>query len=116
MVFRASNKGITEVWRRCDNPPHRERQGDAVPFACGTPRLTGQGWKSKRFGKRKRASIVASAMRLYAAKQEGKDCVRHQHLNRSGTSDMEATPMPEMANHRPFMLSPSPSVSHVRGR
>ena len=35
---------------------------------------------------------------VYAAKQDGKDCVRHRHLHRSGTSDVEATPMPEPAN------------------
>lgn len=53
---------------------------------------------------------------VYAAKQDGKDCVRHRHLHRSGTSDVEATPIPEIANHRPFLLSPSSSVSHARGR
>ena len=35
---------------------------------------------------------------VYAAKQDGKDCVQHRHLHRSGTSDVEATPMPEPAN------------------
>jgi diguanylate cyclase (GGDEF)-like protein len=43
--------------------------------------------------------LVQQADKLvYAAKQDGKDCVRHRHLHRSGTSDVEATPMPEPAN------------------
>ena len=41
---------------------------------------------------------------VYAARAEdGKDCVRHRHRHRSGTSDLEATPMPELANHRPLV-------------
>jgi len=53
---------------------------------------------------------------VYAAKQDGKDCVRHRHLHRSGTRDVEATPAPEVQNHRPFLLAPSSSASHARGR
>ncbi len=53
---------------------------------------------------------------VYAAKQDGKDCVRHRHLHRSGTSDLEATPMPELVNHRPLVLAPSSGAAHARGR
>ena len=60
--------------------------------------------------------LIQQADKLaYAAKQDGKDCVRHRHLHRSGTSDVEATPLPEMAAPRPILLSHSSSVSHARG-
>jgi diguanylate cyclase (GGDEF)-like protein len=53
---------------------------------------------------------------VYAAKQDGKDRIRHRHLHRSGMSDVEATPLPEVANHRPFVLAPSSTAVHARGR
>jgi hypothetical protein len=34
---------------------------------------------------------------VYAAKQDGKDCVRHRHLNRSGMGGIESTPAPEVS-------------------
>ena len=53
---------------------------------------------------------------VYAAKQEGKDGVRHRHLNRSGTSDVDPTPMPEMANRNVLPFAHSTTVSHGRDR
>ena len=53
---------------------------------------------------------------VYAAKQEGKDCVRHRHLHRSGTSDVESTPIPEIAPHRPLPYAHSATAAHARGR
>jgi diguanylate cyclase (GGDEF)-like protein len=53
---------------------------------------------------------------VYAAKQDGKDCVRHRHLSRSGTSDIDPTPLPEMENHRVFPFGHSATASHARVR
>ena len=53
---------------------------------------------------------------VYAAKQEGKDCVRHRHLRRSGTSDIESTPQPEVPNHGAFPYAHSATAAHARGR
>jgi len=33
---------------------------------------------------------------VYAAKQDGKDCVRHRHLHRSGAGGIGFTPTPEI--------------------
>lgn len=53
---------------------------------------------------------------VYAAKQEGKGCVRHRHLHRSGTSDVESTPHPEVPSHGAFPDARSATATHARGR
>ena len=53
---------------------------------------------------------------VYAAKQDGKDCIRHRHLNRNGTGGLEDTPTPEGTILYPRFPTASPIALHAKGR
>jgi diguanylate cyclase (GGDEF)-like protein len=53
---------------------------------------------------------------VYAAKQDGKNRIRHRRLHRSGTVGVEFTPQPEAKIIRPIFPSSSSSVLHAKGR
>ena len=53
---------------------------------------------------------------VYAAKQAGKDCVRHRHIYRSGTGGIESTPTPEGTILRPIFNTSSASAMQAKGR
>ena len=53
---------------------------------------------------------------VYAAKEAGKDCVRHRRLHRAGTVGIELTPAPEAKIIRPIFPSPSSTASHAKAR
>jgi diguanylate cyclase (GGDEF)-like protein len=52
---------------------------------------------------------------VYMAKQDGKDCVRHRHLSRSGAGGIENTPSPEATTFHPISATP-PIALHAKGR
>lgn len=53
---------------------------------------------------------------VYAAKQAGKDCVRHRHLHRSGAGGLEGTPAPEITTVHPLFHAHSFPALRAKGR
>ena len=53
---------------------------------------------------------------VYAAKQDGKDCVRHRHLHRNGAGALEATPTPEVTTVHPLFPVSSSLALRAKGR
>ena len=53
---------------------------------------------------------------VYAAKQDGKDCVRHRHLHRNGASGIANTPTPEATILYPRFPATSAATVHAKGR
>jgi diguanylate cyclase (GGDEF)-like protein len=53
---------------------------------------------------------------VYAAKQDGKDCVRHRHLHRSGAGGIGFTPTPEITMVQPLFRAASSSALRAKGR
>jgi diguanylate cyclase (GGDEF)-like protein len=61
--------------------------------------------------------LVQQADKLvYAAKQDGKDCVRHRHLHRSGAGGLGFTPTPEITMVQPLFRAGSSSALRAKGR
>ncbi len=53
---------------------------------------------------------------VYAAKEDGKNCVRHRRLHRGGTVGIELAPISEATIIRPIFSSPSSVALHAKGR
>jgi diguanylate cyclase (GGDEF)-like protein len=61
--------------------------------------------------------LVQQADKLvYAAKHDGKNCVRHRHLHRSGAGDIANTPTAEATILRPDFSAPPPMAVHAKRR
>ena len=53
---------------------------------------------------------------VYAAKQDGKDCVRHRHLHRSGSGGIASTPTPEVTMVHSILRAASSSSAALRAK
>ena len=53
---------------------------------------------------------------VYAAKRDGKDCVRHRHLDRNGLGSLETTPFPEAESVRALIRNTSSLSLRAKGR